>query len=161
MNDREWGVNDMHSTMAESLQEMGIKQNHKVIQGRRHFWRSHCPASCSKKGQYQSQTGLVMALSSQALDQCGDCTIPVQLVPLLHSAQDEHLFHINNLNVSIGQRKKMRRKRERRINTEWQVDTKWKPHSSLFWHCTHTIQAVGKPKILRGSVVSDNGWAPG
>lgn len=96
----------MHSTMAESVQEIGIKENHKVIQGRRHFWRSHCPASCSKKGQYQNQTGLLMALSGQTLAKCGDGTIPVQLIPLLHSAQDEHLFHINNLNVSIGQRKR-------------------------------------------------------
>lgn len=151
----ERGVNDMYSTMAESLQELGIKQNHKVIQVRRGFWRSHSPASGSRKGQFQNQTGLLMALSGQALTKSKDHTTPVKLVPLLHSAQDEHLLHINNLNVSIGQRKKMRRKRERRINTKWQDDTKWKAHSSLFWYCTHIIEAVGKQKILRGYAVSD------
>lgn len=53
----------MHSTMAESVQELGIKQNHKVIQVKRDFWRSYSPASCTKKGQYQNYTGLLIALS--------------------------------------------------------------------------------------------------
>lgn len=44
----------MHSTLVESVQEVSIKHNHKVIQVRRDFWRSHSPTSYSKKGQYQT-----------------------------------------------------------------------------------------------------------
>lgn len=88
-----------------------------------------------------------MALSGQALktSKSGDCTISEQPVPLLHSSQGEQFFLITNLNFPIGQRKKMRRKREKRINTKWQDNTERKLNLHiLILHAYNTSSWKGK-----------------
>lgn len=106
-----------------------------------------------RKANIKNRLGLLMAFCGQALktSKSGDCATSAQPIPLLHSAQSEHFFLVTNLNFAIGQRKKMRMKRKRRINTKCQDNTKWKAQCS-YSDSAHRLCKQLERKRYRGCV---------